>query len=188
MAPITITEIIRPQTRAAWRKWLQQHYRDKKEVWITIPKGQKGIELNDIIEEALCFNWIDSTQKTLDEAHTVLRMTPRKKKGGFSQLNIERIRLLLARDLVHADFQEALEAAVAAPFHFPKDIIAAIKKNKEAWHYFQELPEAYKRIRIASIELARKEPALFEKRLEKFIACTSCNKLLPGSAGNQKYY
>ncbi|WP_118976236.1 YdeI/OmpD-associated family protein [Taibaiella koreensis] len=188
MAAINITEIVYPKTRKAWRQWLQQHYKEKKEVWFAIPKKEKGPDMNDIIEEALCFNWIDSTMKVLNDDHTVLRMTPRKKKGGFSQLNIERISLLLAQDQVHPDFREALEAAAAAPFHFPQDILTAIKKNKEAWRYFQELPEAYKRIRIASIVLAREDVALFEKRLQKFIDYTSANKLLPGSTGNEKYY
>lgn len=188
MAGIVITEVIYPETRKAWRQWLQKHYNEKKEVWFAIPKAKKSLHMNDIIEEALCFNWIDSTLKTLDDNYTALRMTPRKKKGGFSQVNVERIRLLLAHDLVHADFKEALSEVAQAPFHYPQDILAAIRKNKDAWLYFQDLPEAYKRIRIASIALVRKDESLFNKRLERFIEQTAKNKIVSGSSGNDKYY
>lgn len=188
MAGITITDVVFPESREEWRKWLSEHFETAKEVWVAIPKKDKTMDYNDIIEEALCFNWIDSTLKTLDDSHTAQRMSPRKTKGKFSQLNIERIRLILAQNLVHPNYVPALQAAADAPFIYADDILVAIREKPEAWRHFQAFSEPYKRIRIASIEIARGDAALFKKRLEAFIDNCSKNKLMKASAGMEKYY
>ena len=188
MAEIKITNVIFPKSRKEWRDWLSVHFETAKEVWVAIPKKDKPLDYNDIIEEALCFNWIDSTLKTLDENHTAQRMSPRKTKGNFSQLNLERIRLILEQNLVHPKFISALQAAADAPFVFPKDVLLAIQENEEAWKNFQSFSEPYKRIRIASIELARSDKDLFEKRLASFIESCAQNKRIKATAGMEKYY
>ena len=56
--------------RSDWRKWLRQHYKTKKEVWLVYYKkgsGQPRIEYNEAVEEALCFGWIDSIVRKIDE-------------------------------------------------------------------------------------------------------------------------
>lgn len=146
------------------------------------------MEYNDIIEEALCFNWIDSILKTLDENHTVQRMSPRKSKGKFSQLNIERLLLLLKDDQVHPLFKNQLQQIAGAPFVFSKDIIAAIQSDKTAWKHYQLFSEPYKRIRVASIESARDDKELFEKRLQSFVQSCRANKIVKGGSGWDKYY
>ncbi len=188
MAGITITQVVYPKSRQEWRDWLRTHFETAKEVWVAIPKKDKPMEYNDIIEEALCFNWIDSTLKTLDDQHTAQRMSPRKTKGNFSQLNLERIRLILAQNLVHPRFVYSLQAAADAPFVYAQDILAAIKENGDAWQNFQAFTEPYKRIRVASIEVAREDPALFAKRLSSFVESCAQNKLLKATAGMEKYY
>ena len=70
MAAIEITNVVYPKNRKEWRKWLSKNFATEKEVWVAIPKQNKTMEYNDIIEEALCFNWIDSTLKTLVENPT----------------------------------------------------------------------------------------------------------------------
>lgn len=66
--------ILRIETRIEWRNWLMKNFTEVKEVWLVYPKktsGEKRIQYNDAVEEALCFGWIDSTQKTLDSNHTM---------------------------------------------------------------------------------------------------------------------
>lgn len=188
MAGIQITEVVYPGSRQEWRQWLQDHFDTSTEVWVAIPKKDKPMDYNDIIEEALCFNWIDSTLKTLDEHHTAQRMSPRRTKAGFSQLNIERIRLILSQGLVHPQFIDTLQLIADAPFVYADDIMKAIKSNPEAWRHFQSFSEPYKRMKIASIETARADTALFEKRLTTFISQCEQNKQVAGSAGMDKYY
>lgn len=188
MAAIEITNVVYPKNRKEWRRWLSKNFATEKEVWVAIPRQNKTMEYNDIIEEALCFNWIDSTLKTLDANHTAQRMSPRKTKGGFSQLNIERLLLLLKQDLIHPQFKAELEKAANASFHFPKDIMTAIKADKAAWKNFQAFSHPYKRIRIASIETARADKELFEKRLNTFVENCRNNQLMKGGSGFDKYY
>lgn len=188
MAVVEITKLVYPQTRTEWREWLSKNFDVENEVWVAIPKKGKTMEYNDIIEEALCFNWIDSILKTLDENHTAQRMSPRKSKGKFSQLNIERLQLLLKNNQVHPLFKDQLQQMVNTPFVFSKDIIAALKSDKTAWKNYQLFSDAYKRIRIASIESAREDEELFEKRLQSFVESCRANKIVKGGSGWDKYY
>ena len=67
------------------------------EIWLVLPKkssGKQRIPYAETVEEALCFGWIDSTVKKLDEHHTVQRFTPRRKGSGYSQPNKERLRVM----------------------------------------------------------------------------------------------
>ena len=72
-------------------------------------------------------------------------------------------------------------------FVMPKDILAEIKANKQAWKHFQKFSDAYKRIRIGFIDGARKRPAEFKKRLAYFIRMTEQNKQF-GFGGIEKHY
>ena len=69
-----------------------------------------------------------------------------------------------------------------------KDIIARLKEDKTVWNNYQLFSDAYKRIRIAYIEAARKRPEEFEKRLNNFINKTSENKRISGFGAIEQYY
>ena len=91
-----ITKTLHITNRKDWRDWLKKNYKTEKEIWLVYHKkatGKPRIEYNDAVEEALCFGWIDSIVKTLDEEHTVQRFSPRKPKAKYSQANIERLRI-----------------------------------------------------------------------------------------------
>ena len=72
-------------------------------------------------------------------------------------------------------------------FEFPPDIINAIKDDKEAWKYYQKFSPGYRRIRIAYIDVAKKRPEEFAKRLANFIKKTRQNKQI-GYGEIEKYY
>ena len=90
-----ITEIFYPKTRPDWRKWLQTHHQSKVEIWLRRFKkatGKPSLPYDDMVEECLCFGWIDGVIKKLDEESNVQRITPRRKKGTFlSELNRQRV-------------------------------------------------------------------------------------------------
>lgn len=183
--------ILNASTRAEWREWLSLHFNTEKEVWLVSPKitsGKVRIPYNDTVEEALCFGWIDSTNKSLDRDHSMQRFTPRRPGSHYSQANIERLRRLLANGLVHPTITETVIGILNKEYRFPEDILAAIRRDDLAWTHYQALPGAYRRIRIAYIDGARKRPDEFNKRLNHFIATTRLNKLLPGFGGIDKYY
>ena len=176
--------------RNAWRSWLAEHYDNEKEVWLLFQKkasGKQRIPYNDAVEEALCFGWIDSRVKRIDENSYAQRFSPRKPKSKYSQANIERLRELVRRGMVLPSLQATLGVVLNEEFSIPLDILRDIKTNKAAWENFQKFSPEYKRIRIAFIEGARKRPAEFNKRLRYFIEMTEKNKQF-GFGGIEKYY
>ena len=185
-----ITQTLYVTKAKDWRAWLKKHHKTKKEIWLVYPKkatGKPRIEYNDAVEEALCFGWIDSIIKKLDEEHTVQRFSPRKPKAKYSQANIERLRDLVAKKKVVKEVKEALGDILNEKFVIPPDISKAIKANKEAWKNFQKFSASYKRIRIAFIDGARKRPEEFKKRLRNFIKMTEQNKMF-GFGGIEKHF
>lgn len=185
-----ITKTFYTAKRKDWRGWLKKNYKTENEVWLVYPRkstGKPRIEYNDAVEEALCFGWIDSLIKKLDDDHTVQRFSPRKPKAKYSQANIERLRTLIAQKKVIKEVAETLGDVLNKEFVVPPDILKAVKSNKEAWKNFQNFSDAYIRIRIAFIDGVRKRPEEFKKRLRYFIEMTEKNKIF-GFGGIEKHY
>lgn len=179
------------ENREDWRKWLTDNFKTEGEIWFVFPaksSGKKSITYNDAVEEALCFEWIDSTIKSLDEAHKIQRFTPRNPKSTYSQANKERLRWLLENKMIHPEFEDKIRSVLAAPFIFPSDIMERLKEDTTAWKNYQHFSASYKRIRIAYIDAARKRPEEFEKRLTHFIHKAKENKTIRGFGGIEKYY
>jgi len=176
--------------RKKWRQWLRQHYKTQKEIWLVYYKkgsGKPRIEYNDAVEEALCFGWIDSTVRSIDDKRFAQRFSPRKPNSKYSPANQERLRSLLRKKKVIKEVRDTLGDLSAKRFVVPKDILAEIKSHKEAWKHFQKFSASYKRIRIGFIDGARKRPAEFKKRLAYFIKMTEKNKQF-GFGGIEKHY
>ena len=170
-----ITRTFYAADRESWRAWLAEHYRTEKEVWLVYPRkhtGRPRIAYHDAVEEALCFGWIDSTQKTLDPDHSAQRFTPRRPGAAYSQPNRERLRRLIAQGKVLDEVRESVQPMLDEPFHIPPDILDALQANPRAWENFQRCAEPYQRIRIAFVDASRDRPEEFEKRLRHFIRMT----------------
>jgi uncharacterized protein YdeI (YjbR/CyaY-like superfamily) len=185
-----ITQTFYTSTRTEWRKWLKKNYKTEKEIWLVYYKktsGKPRIEYNEAVEEALCFGWIDSTVRKIDEEKFTQRFSRRNPKTGYSQSNKERLEKLIAEGKVMKEVLATLGDISSVKFEIPIDILKAIKANKEAWENFQSFSEPYKRIRIAFIDGARNRPTEFQKRLNYFIKMTEKNKQF-GFGGIEKYY
>ncbi len=185
-----ITKTLHVTDRKKWRAWLRKHYKTEKDIWLVYYKkatGKRRIEYNDAVEEALCFGWIDSTVKSLDEKRTAQRFSPRKPKSPYSPANKERLRKLLKQRKVIKEVRETLGNITKEKFEILTDILKEIKANKEAWKNFQKFSEAYKRIRIGFIDGARSRPEEFKKRLRYFIKMTEKNKQY-GFGGIDKHF
>lgn len=185
-----ITQTLYVTNPKDWRNWLKKNYKTESGIWLVYPKkatGKPRIEYNDAVEEALCFGWIDSIIKTLDDEHTVQRFSPRKPKAKYSQANIERLQTLAGQKRIIKEVAETLDNVLNQEFVFPPDILKAIKSNKQAWTNYQKLSAPYKRIRIAFIDAARQRPNEFQKRLRHFIEMTEKDKIF-GFGGIEKHY
>ncbi len=185
-----ITQTIYVTDRKTWRRWLQKNYKTAPEIWLIRYKkttGKPSLLYNDAVEEALCFGWIDSIVKRLDQDRTVQRFSPRKPRSSYSQANKERLRALMTQGKVTKEVAEALGDSLNEKFVIPPDILKALKANKTTWKNFQQFSESYQRIRIAFIDGARNRPAEFQKRLKYFMKMTEKNKRI-GFGGIAKHY
>ena len=177
--------------REEWRAWLSVNFDKEKEVWFVFPMkatGEEALSYNDAVEEALCFGWIDGVIKHIDPTHRAQRFTPRRQGSPYSRPNIERLIWLEEQKLIHPNIRERVLSIIKAPYLFPEDIIAAIKRDEKAWEHYNSFAPSYKRIRVAYIDAARKRPEEFQKRLDSFIKKTRENKLIIGYGGIDKYY
>lgn len=176
--------------RNDWRAWLEDNFEKEDEIWLVYPRktsGKERILYNDAVEEALCFGWIDSIRKSLDENNSVQRFSPRKTKSSYSQQNKERLKWLMEHNLIHPSIKASIEPVLQEEFVFPPDILAKIRENETAWKNYQQFSAAYQRIRIAYIDSARKSPEEFSKRLNNFLRATEKNKQI-GYGGIDKYF
>src|SRR2546428_5717828 len=175
---------LRVTNRKAWRTWLSQHHNKEREIWLVYAKqhtGKPRIAYGDAVEEALCFGWIDSTAKRIDENFYAQRFSPRKSTSQWSQQNIERVRRLVKlRKMTPAGlaaFKNPEALLQDKKVKIAPDILRALKQDRQAWTNFQKFPDDYKRIRIAFIESRRKRGgAEFRKSLNDFLNSQKMNK------------
>lgn len=191
--PTEDLNLLEVSTRLEWRRWLRKNFKTAADVWLVAYKkgsGQTRLPYNDAVEEALCFGWIDSNVRSLDEQRYAQRFSPRRPNSAYSPANLERLRKLVADGRVQKSVLAVLPSlgpTKQARLVVAKDILEAIRADREAWANYRKLSPAYKRIRIGFIEGARNRPAEFKKRLNYFIKMTAKNKMF-GYGGIEKYY
>jgi uncharacterized protein YdeI (YjbR/CyaY-like superfamily) len=176
--------------RKMWRAWLKGNYDKEKEIWLIYPKkasGKPRILYNDAVEEALCFGWIDSTAKRIDDESYAQRFSPRNPKSSYSEANKARLRKLVEEGKVIPSVKAAIKDILDEKFVIPDDILGALKENKLAWANFQKFSTKYQRIRIAYVDGARNRPDEFKKRLDNLVKMSGKNKQF-GFGGIQKNY
>ena len=99
-----ITNLLQFSQRSELRRWFEENNDKVKECWVVMYRSKKpewpAIAYIDVVEEALCFGWIDSTLKRLPDGRLAQRLSPRRKKSHWTQLNIERCKDLESRGLM----------------------------------------------------------------------------------------
>ena len=186
-----IGKTIYAKTRSQWRRWLEKNHAKASEIWLIYYRKSSGkprVSYNDAIEEALCFGWIDSIAKPIDEISWAQRFTPRRKNSRLSELNKERVRRLIKakrmtqagiekiKHELHPDSLKKNKKPVLKKYVLAKDILDELKKDPVVWKNFRKFPESYKQIRVAWIDGSRKRPDAFKSRLNYFIKMTAKNK------------
>lgn len=184
-----ITETLYMVSRQEWRTWLKKNHREKAEIWLVSYKKhteQPSIPYNDAVEEALCFGWIDSIHKRLDDDRTVQRFSPRKTGSTYSQTNKERLARLIKLGKVIPSVLDSLGDVSPERYKIPDDILSALKSNEEAWKFFQSTSPSYQRIRAAYVDSSRKRGAEFDRRLNHLVEMSAMGKQF--GYGIEEYY
>ena len=173
------------RTRADWRRWLAKHHASSPGIWLIRHKQHVGVEsmpYEDVVCEALCFGWIDSLIKRLDDNRYAIKVTPRKPTSKWSDLNRRRWKQLKAAGLLAAPGLAAAPTANAyAPRpkipELPAYIAKALKTNPSAWQHFQALAPRQRRDFVVWIHIA-KRPETREKRIRESIELLAAGKKL----------
>ena len=183
MPPVQITETLYVAHRTEWRRWLADNHQTAKEIWLIYyakESDKPRISYLHAVEEALCFGWIDGIAKKMDAERTVQRFTPRRPKGNWTELNKERVRRLIERGLMtEAGLAVAPDLSIEA-FTIEPDILEALQADPVVWTNYQQFEGLYQRVRVSTIEEARRQPDEFRRRLDKFIDMTRQNKTYGG--------
>src|SRR5262245_5384233 len=161
------------RTRQRSRRWLQEHHESESEVWLVFHKrhtAEKSIGYEDAVEEALCFGWIDSIVRRLDDDRYARKFTPRKPDSRWSTLNRRRYADLEARGLLagpglgRAPSSRSGDAPLPSLSVIPPYIEEQLKNNARAREFFERLAPSYRRAYISWIDSAKREETR-EKRL-----------------------
>ena len=171
-------QVQKVRSRAEFRAWLQENADKEKECWVVLKRGKPTSDgafyYLDAVEEALCFGWIDSTQKKVDGV-IYQWFSPRKKGGFWSELNVARAHRLERLGLMTDAGREAF--AGAKPFEGDADVESALKEAG-VWETFCTFPPLYRRIRIYNVAFYKKRaPETYKKALKNLIENTKEGKL-----------
>ena len=96
-------EIFYPASQAEWRLWLQQNHFSKKAVWLVFynkKSKNKSITWSDVVDEALCFGWIDSKKISIDKETSHQFFSKRKPKSTWSKINKNKVEKLIEQGLM----------------------------------------------------------------------------------------
>jgi len=179
-------ETLDVRTRKEWRAWLQEHHDSVVEIWLVVHKrhtGREGMSYDDAVEEGLCFGWIDSLVRRLDEDRFARKFTPRKPDSRWSAINRRRYEDLEKRGLLAAPGLERppTDRSSVAPqrrdWGFPAYIEAALKANARAWESFEKLAPSHRRAYIGWIDSAKREETK-EKRLREAVGLLAAGQKL----------
>jgi len=147
-----------PETREAWRAWLEANHATSPGVWHVSWKkatGRPAVGYDASVEEALCFGWVDSLQRTVDEERSMLLFTPRKPGSAWSRTNKERIGRLEAAGRMAPAGIAVVEAAKASgrwtaldgveALVVPEDLRAAFDEHPGAAEHWDGFPRSARR-------------------------------------------
>lgn len=173
--PMEVSPAFEPKRREALRAWFQKNHATEKQVWILYPRPERDdgtITYLDIVEEALCFGWIDSTLKRHDEVNVAQRLSPRSKKSNWTELNKERARRMIALGLMTDAGRAVLPDLSLGGFVLPAEVARALAAVPGAKQKFDALPEVYRRIRVAHAVDPKATPEARKSRLDKLVAAS----------------
>jgi uncharacterized protein YdeI (YjbR/CyaY-like superfamily) len=173
------------RTLEDWRRWLADHHDREKEVWLVFHKRHTGIPAiayGDALDEALCFGWVDSLVKRLDEGRYARKFTPRRPDSIWSDVNRRRYaqleasgRLMQAgRDRAPTDRRYP---APPSPSKVPRYIKEALRRQPAAWSHFESLPPSHRRNYIGWIDSAKQQETKL-RRLQQAIRMLAAGKRL----------
>jgi uncharacterized protein YdeI (YjbR/CyaY-like superfamily) len=171
--------------RTAWRAWLEANHATSPGIWLVRWKpssGRPALTFDELVEEALCFGWIDSRAGTVDADRNRIVVTPRRPGSGWSKVNKERIARLEAAGRLAPAGRAAIEAArrdgswtkldEAHSLVVPDDLAAAFAAHPDSREQFDAFPPSARRAILEWVTTARR-PETRARRVERVAAAAA---------------
>lgn len=173
------------RSRRAWRSWLTKHHLSSPGIWLVCFKGHTGVKsipYEDIVGEALCYGWIDSLVKRLDDDRYARKLTPRRATSKWSDINRKRWAELKAAGLLASAGLEAAPTAGTYPTRpvvpvLPAYIATALKGNSRAREFFRKLSPTDRRDVVVWIHTAKRAETR-ERRIRESLRVLAAGKKL----------
>ena len=187
-----MTEVMFFATPAELREWFEHHHDQADELLVGYWKkhtGRTGVSHTEAIEQALCFGWIDSVGRRIDEDRYQVRFTPRRRGSVWSAVNVATIARLTEQGLMRpaglAAFEGRRPDRVASySYEQPADArlddeqLARLRADDRAWTWFSAQPPAYRRAAVHWVVSARREDTR-ERRLQQLISDSAAGRRVP---------
>ncbi|UCC28434.1 MAG: YdeI/OmpD-associated family protein [Candidatus Bathyarchaeota archaeon] len=178
-------------SRSEWRKWLETHYDTERTIWLVYYKkhtGKPSIAYDDSVEEALCFGWIDSIIKRIDNEKFARKFTPRKRNCSWSEVNKKRARKMMTEGKMTRAGRARIEEAKRNGEWFrvtprrqellvPSYMKKALATNQVALDNFSKLAKTYQQDYVGWITSAKREGTR-KRRLRQAIQLLERNEKL----------
>ncbi len=174
-------------TRAEWRAWLERHHGQRDSIWLAYPKKASGLgdlTYDALVEEALCFGWVDSLPRALDAQRTMLRVSPRKPGSAWSKANKTRVARLIRDGRMAPAGLAKIEAAkrdgswaaldAAESLAVPPDLKRALAANATARRHFAAFSPGARKIILTWVTTA-KRPETRARRVAETVALAARN-------------
>ena len=166
--------------RRELRDWLYQNHNNKTGIWLILNKKhtENYLPYDDMVEECLCFGWIDGQAQSVDKDRYLRYISPRKKGGFWSQINKNRVEKIISNGIIHNSGLNVIEAAKKDDSWnllneieegiIPNDLEICLSENKKAQTYFNAFPPSTKKSILTYIMMA-KTPETRKKRIKETV-------------------
>lgn len=172
------------KNRIEWREWLLINHNLSKGIYLILYKlgsEKESMRWEEAVQEALCFGWIDSVVKKIDGEKRKQLFTPRKPKSGWSKLNKDHIKKLIANNLMHESGLEKIEIAKkdgswsirdnAENLIIPNGLEKKLNQNNIAFRNFQALTRSHKKGYLHWLYSAKREETRKKRIIEIVKLC-----------------
>ncbi|MFK7971078.1 MAG: YdeI family protein [Bacteroidia bacterium] len=168
-----------PDDKQDWRKWLESNHKEKDAVWLIFYRKKSphyNLSWSESVDEALCFGWIDSVKKTIDNERYRQYFSKRKAKSNWSKINKEKVDTLVEQGLMQEAGFRSIEIAKdngswtllddVEALVIPEDLKAAFENHKGSMEYFESLSKSAKKILLYWVISAKRKETRQKRILE----------------------
>jgi uncharacterized protein YdeI (YjbR/CyaY-like superfamily) len=180
------------ETPSELRAWLEEHHATASELWVGYYKkgsGRLSLTWSEVVDEALCFGWIDSVARGVDDERYAQRFTPRKNVSNWSAVNIAKVEKLRTEGRMTAAGEAAFAARRddrSAVYSYERrheakldaEQEATFRANPSAWGWFGAQSSSYRSLATFWV-VSAKRPETRTRRLETLIECSAAGRRVP---------